>query len=95
MIRMTRTVNRLAQARLSEEEARRLDADIRALGLDDRSTAVRLGLRLVHRRAREARLAQSYDEFYAREGYMPESEVAAIGGQLAGDVIADRERHEP
>ncbi|MGH3318776.1 MAG: ribbon-helix-helix protein, CopG family [Streptosporangiaceae bacterium] len=83
----------VVQARLPREEAERLDADRTALGLANRSQAVREGLRLLHREARHAALARSYDEFYGAEP-APVSEVAAAGDEVAAATIADREAAE-
>jgi hypothetical protein len=44
--------------------ARQADEDAEALGLPNRSAAVREGLRLLHRRARQVALERDYDDFY-------------------------------
>ena len=72
----------LVQARVPEKHARQIDQDIAALGLKNRSDAVREGLRLLHRHAAHAALAREYDEFYG-EYEAPVSDVTAIGDQLA------------
>ncbi|MBK5250862.1 MAG: ribbon-helix-helix protein, CopG family [Actinomycetales bacterium] len=77
----------LVQARVPEADARRLDADAPALGLSNRSEAIREGLRLLHRRARHAALARDYDTFYGTSVQAPVSDVAAIGDQLAAEAI--------
>lgn len=79
---------------MSVADARRLDADAHALGLANRSEAVREGLRLLHRRARHAALADDYDAFSGAGAKVPVSkvpvsEIAAIGEQIAAAVIAD------
>jgi Arc/MetJ-type ribon-helix-helix transcriptional regulator len=78
------------QARVPTAIARRADEDAALLGLANRSAAVREGLRLLHRRAREHALAQNYDNFY-RNATAPLSDVTAIGEQVAAAAIADRE----
>lgn len=83
----------LVQARLSADDARRLDADMQTLGLPNRSEALRTGLRLLHRRARHSALAREYDEFYAADE-APVSELSAIGDRIWADAIADDERVE-
>lgn len=80
----------MIQARVPDTVARQADEDAALLGLANRSAAVREGLRLLHRRARERALAQDYDDFY-HGGAAPLSEVTAIGDQVAADTIADRE----
>jgi Arc/MetJ-type ribon-helix-helix transcriptional regulator len=82
----------LVQARLPEADARRLDADAGELGLGSRSEAVREGLRLLHRRARDAALARDYDEFYG--GAAPLGDVTAIGADVAAGTITAREAAE-
>lgn len=86
MIAMTGHMT-LVQARVSEADAHRLDADARALGLTNRSEAIREGLRLLHGRARHAALARDYDTFYGTAGQAPVSDVAAIGDQIAAAAI--------
>lgn len=82
----------LVQARVSHSDAERLDADARALGLPNRSEAIREGLRLLHRRAQRAALAREYDDFYAVAG-APISDIAAIGDLVAADTLSpDRAR---
>lgn len=73
----------LIQARVREADARRLDADAHALGLTNRSEAIREAIRLLHRQARHAVLAQDYDTFYGKDSQVPVSEVAAIGDRVA------------
>lgn len=86
MIAMTERMT-MVQARVPESDARRLDADARALGLTNRSEAIREGLRLLHRRARDAALARDYDTFYGIDVQARVSDVAAIGDQIAGESI--------
>ena len=56
--------------------ARELEADAVVLGLRSLSDLVREGLRLVHKQAREAAMAASYDEFCGGRP-APVSEVTA------------------
>jgi hypothetical protein len=81
------------QARVPTAIARQADKDAALLGLANRSAAVREGLRLLHRRARERALAQDYDDFY-RGATAPLSDVTAIGEQVAATAIADRESEQ-
>ncbi|MPZ27445.1 MAG: hypothetical protein GEV12_13810 [Micromonosporaceae bacterium] len=81
------------QARVPAGVARQADEDAALLGLPNRSAAVREGLRLLHRRARELALARDYDDFYHGEA-APLSDVTAIGDQIAATAIADRERRQ-
>ncbi|MGH3519481.1 MAG: ribbon-helix-helix protein, CopG family [Haloechinothrix sp.] len=83
----------LVQARLSEERARQLDHDIAALGLKNRSDAVREGLKLLHRRAANARLAREYDDFYGTD-QAPISDVSAAGDEIAAGAMLARESNE-
>lgn len=76
----------LVQARLPVADAQRLDDDARALGLPNRSAAIREGLRLLHRKARQEALAHDYDTFYGGAG-VPPSDVATIGDQVAADSM--------
>jgi Arc/MetJ-type ribon-helix-helix transcriptional regulator len=78
------------QARVPTAIAHQADEDAALLGLANRSAAVREGLRLLHRRAREHALAQEYDDFY-HGTTAPLSDLAAIGEQVAAATIADRE----
>lgn len=84
----------LVQARVPEDDARRLDHDMRALGLSSRSEALREGLRLLHRRARHAALAHDYDNFYGTGKQAPVSDVTAWGDQIAADTMSDDESIE-
>lgn len=84
----------LVQARVSVADGLQLDADAQALGLANRSEAVREGLRLLHRRARHAVLASDYDAFYGTDTQAPVNEVAAIGDQVAAVTIARGRRAE-
>lgn len=52
------------QARIDRELAAELRADAVVLGLDGRTDTVRAGLRLLHQRAAEERMARSVDDFY-------------------------------
>lgn len=62
---------------------------MQALGLENRSEAVREALKLLHRRARHVILAHDYDRFYGTDGQAPVSDVAAIGDDVAADTIAN------
>ena len=79
----------LVQARVSEDDAHRLDTDARALGLANRSEGIREGLRLLHSRARDVALAQDYDIFYGAGVHAPVSDVSAIGDRIAAEVLTD------
>jgi hypothetical protein len=52
------------QARVSEDLAKAVTADAEILGLGGISEAIREGLVLLHRKARQVALGQSYDSFY-------------------------------
>lgn len=80
----------LVQARVSQEDASRLDADARTLGLTSRSEAIREGLKLLHRRARLSALARDYDDFYGVGVEAPTSDLAAIGDHIAADAFGAR-----
>jgi hypothetical protein len=71
---MARTV--VVQARVSAAEAEAAQRDAAVLGLEGTSDAVREGLALLHRRAHQIALAQSYDDFYGGAP-APLSEVTA------------------
>lgn len=89
MIRVTeRTM--LIQARVPDAVVRQLDDDARALGLSNRSEAVREGLRLLHREARHTALARDYDNFYGAGVEAPVSEISAIGHEIAAETIHGR-----
>lgn len=88
---MTERTTVVVQARVPAAEAGRLDEDAAALGLGSRSEAVREALRLLHRRARDAALARSYDQFYGG-GPAPTSDAVRVGDVLAAETIAARER---
>jgi len=77
----------IVQARVHASDASQLDADAEALGLANRSEAVRAALRLLHRQARHAALARDYDAFYGHEVEAPLGEVAAVGDQVAAPVL--------
>jgi len=72
------------QTRLSREAAATYEEDLKILGLD-RSEALRRGLRLLHREARETRMARDVEEYYGGER-APLSEVTAgvFGRDAAG-----------
>lgn len=73
---MTMTSTQIVQARVSDTLLEQLASDAEVLGLDSTSDAVRAGLELLHRKAEQVRLAQSYDDFYGRAP-APLSEVTA------------------
>ncbi|MBA8825221.1 Arc/MetJ-type ribon-helix-helix transcriptional regulator [Saccharopolyspora lacisalsi] len=79
----------LVQARVPEPDAHRLDDDAELPGLSSRSEAVREGLRLLHRRARRAALAQDYDAFYGTDATAPTGELAEIGDLIAAQTAHD------
>lgn len=87
MVSMTERMT-LVQARVPEADARRLDADAGALGLANRSEAIREGLRLLHQRARHAALARDYDTFYGTGVQAPISDVTTIGDQIAAETVS-------
>ena len=66
----------VVQARVSDELLDQLAADARTLGLENTSDALREGIDLLHRKAEQARLAQSYDDFYGGAP-APQSEVTS------------------
>jgi len=76
----------IVQARVFSAEAHQLDADLVTLGLRTRSDAIREGLRLLHREARQAALAQEYDLFYGT-AEAPVSDVAAVGDRVAAEAM--------
>lgn len=84
---MTEEHTSLVQARLSAQHARQVDQDMATLGLRTRSDAVRAGLRLLHRQARQEALAREYDEFYGGQP-APLTDTTAIGDQLAAHVMS-------
>lgn len=77
----------LVQARLSAGHARQVDQDLASLGLKNRSEAVREGLRLLHRQAAHATLADEYDAFYG-DAPAPVSEVTAQGAEIAAETMS-------
>ncbi|MDQ1307643.1 MAG: hypothetical protein QG671_3476 [Actinomycetota bacterium] len=85
MNRMTQP--EIVQARLTPEDAMRLDDDRKILGLATRSDAVREGLRLLHKTARHAALAQEYDDFYGAGAQAPMGTIAAYGDQVAAESM--------
>lgn len=71
----------IMQARVEATFARTLlERDARVLGLDGASDLVREGLRLVHQRAQEQAMADSYDAFYGGKPAPPPTGVEAAGG---------------
>lgn len=89
IVRMTDRMT-LVQARVPEADVRRLDGDAQALGLTNRSEAIREGLRLLHGKARHAALARDYDIFYGTGVPATVSDLAVIGDQIAAEAISDR-----
>lgn len=81
------TAPQIVQARLTPEDARQLDDDRKVLGLTTRSDAVREGLRLLHKTARYAALAQEYDDFYGAGAEAPMGAIAAYGDQVAAEAL--------
>lgn len=67
------------QTRLSREAAASYEEDLQTLGLE-RSQALRLGLRLLHREALETRMARDVESFYGGER-APLSAVTAAAYQ--------------
>lgn len=81
------TAPEIVQARLTSEDAAQLDDDRKVLGLATRSDAVREGLRLLHKTARYAALAQEYDGFYGEGTQAPVGDIAAYGDQVAAETM--------
>ena len=77
----------VVQARLSPEDAAQLDHDRKVLGLATRSDAVREGLRLLHKTARYAALAQEYDDFYGAGAQALMGGIAAYGDLVAAESM--------
>lgn len=68
------------QARIDGEFAKILvERDAAVLGLDGPSELVREGLRLVHQRAEQQEMADSYDAFYAGKAAPLPAGVASAG----------------
>jgi len=82
------TTPEVVQARLSPEDVAQLDHDRKVLGLATRSDAVREGLRLLHKTARYAALAQEYDDFYGAGAQAPMGAIAAYGDLVAAESMA-------
>lgn len=81
------TTPEVVQARLTAQDAAQLDDDRKVLGLATRSDAVREGLRLLHKTARYAALAQEYDDFYGAGGQAPTGAIAAYGDVVAAESM--------
>lgn len=88
---MTAGTTDVLQTRVPHAAARQLDEDAAELGLATRSDAVRAALDLLHRQARQAALARSYDDFYG-PGEAPSSDIATLGDQLGAEAIAIHEQ---
>jgi hypothetical protein len=71
----------LWQARIPRDLARSIEDDMRVLGLDGQSEAIREALRLLHRHAREIAVAQAYDDFYGGRPAPLSQYVAALYGE--------------
>jgi len=56
--------SQIVQARVGDDLLAQLASDAETLGLDNTSDALREGIELLHRKAQQVRLAQSYDDFY-------------------------------
>ncbi|MGH3384099.1 MAG: ribbon-helix-helix domain-containing protein [Nocardioidaceae bacterium] len=89
---MTNRATVLVQARVPDAAAHQLDDDARALGLANRSEAVREAMRLLHHKARQAALARDYDTFYGTDTEAPVSDVTAVGDQIAAEAIVDQQK---
>jgi hypothetical protein len=60
------------QARITHELAAELRNDAEVMGLESRTDVVKAGLKLLHQRAAEERMARSVDAFYGdREPPLP------------------------
>lgn len=70
----------IVQARITEEALEQLAADAEVLGLENTSEALREGILLLHRKAEQARLAQSYDDFYGGAPAPVSEATAALWG---------------
>ena len=81
------TTKQIIQARVSATDVRQLDEDRAVLGIESRSDALRIGLRLLHLQARETALAQEYDAFYGNTE-APMSDLAAAGDQIAAETMS-------
>jgi hypothetical protein len=70
----------IVQARITDQALEQLAADAEALGLENTSEALREGIVLLHRKAEQARLAQSYDDFYGGAPAPMSEATAALWG---------------
>ena len=70
----------IVQARVNDHVLEQLTADAATLGLDNTSAALREGIELLHRKAAQARLARSYDDFYGGEPAPLSDVTAALWG---------------
>jgi hypothetical protein len=91
IVRMTDRMT-LVQARVTVADADQLDSDAHILGLANRSEALREGLRLLHRRAKQAALARDYDAFYGPGAVAPISDVTLVGDEIAAETITTSRR---
>ena len=71
----------ILQTRVSADLITQLAADAEILGLANVSEALREGIELIHRRAEQVRLAQSYDDFYGGRPAPLDEVTAAIWGE--------------
>ena len=71
----------------TEDAQRRLDDRRKVLGPATRSDAVREGLRLLHRTANYAALAQEYDDFYGAGAQAPVGAIASYGHRVAAETM--------
>lgn len=68
--------------RLSEDELHELDAVVREAGFRTRAEAVRAGIQMLGRGAREQRIADSYARAYAQVP-LTEDETRSLGAAAA------------
>lgn len=71
----------IVQARVTDQVLEQLSADADTLGLDNTSDALREGIELLHRKAEQARLAQSYDDYYGSAPAPISDVTAALWGR--------------
>jgi Arc/MetJ-type ribon-helix-helix transcriptional regulator len=74
--------------RLSENELKVLDTMVHAGGFRTRAEAVRAGIRLLDREAREERIAASYRRAYAAPLAEDEAQMLEVAAALAGEALA-------
>jgi Arc/MetJ-type ribon-helix-helix transcriptional regulator len=73
---------------LSEDELKTLDTVVRESGFRTRAEAVRAGIRLLDREAREERIAASYRRAYALPLAEDEAHMLDAAAALVGEALA-------